>query len=194
MGSFIQQHISIPSLLFFQMFWIAILLWFTWKLIKFGLMKSLWYSTGFASIASFTLLAYTEGHQSDWECILLSLLPVLILAAGIGVRALLNCFMGMEEGGNVNAAERQRTLEMVEQGKITAEEGSELLEALGRSNASLLKLAEKMLQIALANSTATGLSRRIQGSWQQKSRRFLWKLRHGRPGWRRRLMNRGTRA
>ncbi len=39
------------------------------------------------------------------------------------------------EDSNVNAAERERTLRMVEEGKITAEESAELLEAMGRSNA-----------------------------------------------------------
>ena len=64
---------------------------------------------------------------------------VFLPMAGICVVALLIQFFRWLASGDdntkVNAAERDRILKMVEQGKITTEESTELLDALGRANA-----------------------------------------------------------
>lgn len=65
---------------------------------------------------------------------------VIILAAGLGALILVIKFFrwllatGTEQA-HVNAAERSRILKMVEEGRINTEEGAELLDAMGRSNA-----------------------------------------------------------
>ena len=121
----------------FQIFWSALLLLLTRRAMKFSWIKSLWVSAVFTSIGSFLLLILAGELSPRVTDTFLGLLPVLIVAAGMGIRAIVNCFGDVDDSGSVNSAERQRTLEMVEQGKITAEEGAELLEALGRSNAML---------------------------------------------------------
>lgn len=62
----------------------------------------------------------------------------LAIAAICLINFIANFFFWLSSNGensNINAAERERTLRMVEEGKITADEGTELLEALGRANA-----------------------------------------------------------
>jgi len=65
---------------------------------------------------------------------------VIILAAGLGALILVITFFrwvlatGTEQA-HVNTAERSRILKMVEDGKVSSEEGAELLDAMGRSNA-----------------------------------------------------------
>jgi hypothetical protein len=64
------------------------------------------------------------------------LLPV-IAVVGVGI-LLAKFFIWLFKGTSqisVNPAERSRILKMVEDGKISADEGSELLDAMGRSNA-----------------------------------------------------------
>jgi hypothetical protein len=64
---------------------------------------------------------------------------VFLPVAGICVVALLIQFfrwlVSGDDNTRVNAAERDRILKMVEQGKISSEESTELLDALGRANA-----------------------------------------------------------
>ena len=63
-----------------------------------------------------------------------TLLPVV--AGGLILLIQLFRWLASESaGGNVNAAERQRILGMVEAGKISTEEGTDLLDAMGRSTA-----------------------------------------------------------
>src|SRR4030042_97464 len=65
---------------------------------------------------------------------------VIILVAGLGALILAVKFFrwllatGTEQA-HVNTAERSRILKMVEEGRINTEEGTELLDAMGRSNA-----------------------------------------------------------
>jgi len=65
---------------------------------------------------------------------------VITLPAGLGALILAVKFFrwlfaaGVEQA-HVNTAERSRILKMVEEGKISTEEGAELLDAMGRSNA-----------------------------------------------------------
>jgi len=120
-----------------QIFLMSILLYLTRILLKFSWIKSLWISAGFASIGSLLFHLLVTGRSPSLDLIYWGILPILIVAAVTIIRAIVNCLGAMDDGGNVNSAERQRTLDMVEQGKITAEEGAELLEALGRSNAML---------------------------------------------------------
>jgi hypothetical protein len=64
---------------------------------------------------------------------------IQLLIAGICIVILIAQLIKWFSSGpsipNVNASERKRILEMVEQGKINTDEGTELLDALGRSNA-----------------------------------------------------------
>ena len=69
--------------------------------------------------------------------LILAAIPLLLIALFFSMRAIFRFLSKMDDSGKVNSAERQRTLEMVEQGKISSEEGAELLDALGRSNAML---------------------------------------------------------
>jgi len=65
---------------------------------------------------------------------------VIILVAGLGALILAVKFFrwllatGTEQA-HVNTAERSKILKMVEEGRINTEEGAELLDAMGRSNA-----------------------------------------------------------
>lgn len=64
-----------------------------------------------------------------WLTIIVIFVPVFVFAFW----RLIKWLMASPEGGN--GQERKRITEMVEDGKITAEEGGDLLEALGRANA-----------------------------------------------------------
>lgn len=130
-------HLSLISFFGFQVLCMSFTLWLTRKLLKFSWVKSLWISAGFTSALTMVILDFLVGVSLVVRTIILSLFPTLIVAVIMIIRTVVNCFGEMDDGGSVNSAERQRTLDMVEQGKITAEEGSELLEALGRSNAML---------------------------------------------------------
>ena len=97
---------------------------------KFSWVKSLWISASVATVPG-VLWVIRAGSPA---AMILGFLPILIVAVCIFSRKFIE---GMDDSGNVNTAERQRTLEMVQEGKISAEEGAELLDALGRSNAML---------------------------------------------------------
>jgi len=74
-----------------------------------------------------------------------------LLPAAVCVLILVVQFLrwaGSGENEGVNAAERAKILRMVEDGKISADEGSELLDAMGRSNA--LRAQEKFSRLDMA--------------------------------------------
>jgi len=64
----------------------------------------------------------------------LFLLPVVICAVILVVQ-FFRWLLVASDSATVNTAERSRILKMVEDGKISSEEGAELLDAMGRSNA-----------------------------------------------------------
>jgi hypothetical protein len=103
--------------------------------LKFNLLKSVFISAVITSVVTVLmgLLAAGDDIFGFHETYVYIAMPFIILV----MIKLSHTFGNMDDGGSVNSAERQRTLDMVEQGKITAEEGAELLEALGRSNAML---------------------------------------------------------
>lgn len=120
--------------LFIQVLVLAIALYITIRLFKLSGIKSLWISAASATIVCLIIFFTTGGTLEEF---ILSFMPLLGSALVMAIRAVEGLFGKMEGDGGVNSAERQRTLELVEQGKITAEDGAELLEALGRSNAML---------------------------------------------------------
>jgi hypothetical protein len=71
-----------------------------------------------------------EGPAIGW----LFLLPAVICAVILVVQ-FLRWLLVASDNAAVNTAERSRILKMVEDGKISSEEGAELLDAMGRSNA-----------------------------------------------------------
>jgi hypothetical protein len=82
-------------------------------------------------LAALVLAGVFRGGYVNWAFIVL--LPPICL-----VVLLSQFFRWLARGDantRVNAAERDRILKMVEQGKITTEESAELLDALGRANA-----------------------------------------------------------
>ena len=89
---------------------------------------------------------------------------VIILVAGLGALILAVKFFrwllatGTEQA-HVNTAERSRILKMVEDGKIRSEEGAELLDAMGRSNA--LRLRKEI-------TSAQAQFLPIHGIWQMR--------------------------
>jgi hypothetical protein len=135
--------VSTGPLVFFgiQFLCLAIVFWVLKRLLKLSKEHSALYSTGFTVVATVLLWTFVMGQSLNRNVIFLCGLPLLIFAAVMVVRVLVRVAPGfldsMDDGGNVNSAERERTLEMVEQGKISAEEGAELLDALGRSSAML---------------------------------------------------------
>jgi len=72
---------------------------------------------------------------------------VLLPSAVCGIILIAQFFLWMASGDNeaVNAAERAKILRMVEDAKISAEEGSDLLDAMGRSSA--LRAQEKFSRL-----------------------------------------------
>jgi len=84
----------------------------------------------------FCMLAaeYWSGAAKTWG----KIGPALLLPAAVCAVILFIQFFGWLASGEdstVNAAEREKILRMVENAKISAEEGSELLDAMGRSSA-----------------------------------------------------------
>ena len=71
------------------------------------------------------------------QILTLAAIPLLLIALFFSMRAIFRFISRLDDSSTVNSAERQRTLEMVEQGKISPEEGAELLDALGRSSAMM---------------------------------------------------------
>lgn len=63
------------------------------------------------------------------------LLPAAVCAVIIVIDFVRWLFATGAEGTRINTTERNRILQMVEDGKISSEEGTELLEAMGRSSA-----------------------------------------------------------
>ena len=82
------------------------------------------------------------------------LLPVAA-GAGILLIQLFRWLASESAGGNVNAAERHRILGMVEAGKISTEEGTELLDAMGRSSALQGQDRFSRLDITVARRTGS---------------------------------------
>jgi len=78
----------------------------------------------------------------------LFLLPVVICAVILVVQ-FLRWLLVAGDNAAVNTAERSRILKMVEDGKIKTEEGTELLDAMGRSNALRGQGAFSRLDIAI---------------------------------------------
>lgn len=72
---------------------------------------------------------FAESLPKRWVC----LLPAAVCAVILIIQFF--GWLASGEDSTVNAAEREKILRMVEDGKISAEEGSELLDAMGRSTA-----------------------------------------------------------
>lgn len=64
-----------------------------------------------------------------------SIFPVIVILIVLSVIGYLRLSKWLNNGINDDSAERRRIMEMVEAGKISSDEGRELLDALGRSNA-----------------------------------------------------------
>jgi len=62
-------------------------------------------------------------------------LPVMLILAVLLVVGSLLFFKWLNENSSPDEGERKRIMEMVEAGKVSSEEGKELLDALGRSSA-----------------------------------------------------------
>jgi len=86
------------------------------------------------------------GRMPDWALQLLLLLPPTVCAVILFIQFFYWAASG--ESRAVNAVEREKILRMVEDGKISADEGSELLDAMGRSNA--LRAQEKFSRLDMA--------------------------------------------
>jgi hypothetical protein len=82
------------------------------------------------AVAMLSIFGIDIGADMSW----ISLLPAVVCLMILIVQFLL-WLMRAPADSKVNAEERQRILEMVEQGKISPAESSELLEALGKSSA-----------------------------------------------------------
>jgi hypothetical protein len=69
--------------------------------------------------------------------LLMAALGSLLIVCALWLVARFFAWLGASDpaGGTVNPEERQRIIAMVEQGKMTAQEGAELLDALGKSSA-----------------------------------------------------------
>lgn len=130
-------HLTPIGFLGFQLLCFVIVLGVTRKLLKLSWVKSLWISAGFASVATILFVTFAAGVALKWSALILGFLPTWLVAVSTIIRGVVRCFGDMDDGGSVNCVERQRTLEMVDAGKISSEEGAELLDALGRSNAML---------------------------------------------------------
>lgn len=86
-----------------------------------------------------------SGRAKSW---LLLLLPAVVCAGILIAQFLVWLFSKVSPDSSVSTPERRRILQMLEEGKITAQEGSELLDAMGRSSA--LRGAEKFTRLDLA--------------------------------------------
>lgn len=126
----VTRHITPFGFFGLQFICFAIALGVTRLLFKLNWVKSLWISAGIATVPGILVVIRVWTPAA----FILGFLPLIIVAVIMFSRSF---FRGMDDSGKVNSAERQRTLEMVEQGKISSEEGAELLDALGRSNAML---------------------------------------------------------
>lgn len=94
------------------------------------------------------LIYCTLGIQFYGGAPKIALGPLGLLPAAVCVLILVVQFLrwaGSGENGAVNAAERAKILRMVEDAKISAEEGSDLLDAIGRSSA--LRAQEKFSRL-----------------------------------------------
>jgi hypothetical protein len=65
----------------------------------------------------------------------IGILPVIVILIVLSVIGYLWLSKWLSNGGSNDSAERKRIMEMVETGKISSDEGKELLDALGRSSA-----------------------------------------------------------
>jgi hypothetical protein len=88
------------------------------------------------------------GRVKSWLLLLLLLLPAVVCAGILIAQFLVWLFSKVSPDSGVSTPERRRILQMLEEGKITAQEGSELLDAMGRSSA--LRGAEKFTRLDLA--------------------------------------------
>jgi len=88
--------------------------------------------TASAAVATFLLLFVL--HHGHVPVVLL--VPLMAFIYLVILLILFFRWLGSgDDNARVNAAERDRILKMVEQGKISSEESTELLDALGRANA-----------------------------------------------------------
>jgi hypothetical protein len=88
-----------------------------------------------SSILGIRMSARDHAPDSPLEVAWIILLPATVGAAILIVQLFRWLLTTRTAQANVNAAERSRILKMVEEGKISTEEGSDLLEAMGRSSA-----------------------------------------------------------
>ena len=119
----VTRHMTPITFFAFQLLCFATGLGVMRVLLKFSWLKSLWISAGFASVASILFMTCMTGVSLKWSVVSLSFLPIWIVAAVMIIRTVVSCFGDVDDSGKVNSAERRRTLEMVEQGKISSEEG-----------------------------------------------------------------------
>lgn len=87
------------------------------------------------------LYLFAPAAPKRWVC----LLPAAVCAVILIIHF---CLAASGEDSSVKAAERAKILRMVEDGKISAEEGSDLLDAMGRSSA--LRGQEKFSRLDMA--------------------------------------------
>lgn len=106
---------------------------------KFKWLKSALVSAVITSFASILMGFISEGMRifRYGDFYLYIVMPFLPLAVIMIIRDIGPFFRNMECGTDINPEERKHTLDMVQDGRITPEEGAELLDALGRSNAMM---------------------------------------------------------
>jgi len=132
------HHIAPIAFFGFQLLCLATALGVMRVLVKLSWVKSLWISLGITFICHIIFLRFAaEGGPVHAKISFFMYSPAFVIAVIMSIRGIIRFFGDMDDGGNVNSVERQRALEMVQEGKISAEEGAELLDALGRSNAML---------------------------------------------------------
>lgn len=88
---------------------------------------------------------------------LMAITGCMLIACVLWLVAKFFCWLGKADpaGGSVNPEERQRIVAMVEQNKMTAQEGTELLDALGKSSALRGQQTFSRLDILILISVAT---------------------------------------
>lgn len=137
------SYVSMLNVMFFQL--ISLLLLFA--ILK-VLLKFQWVAATCVSVLAVTALSWVivfvreSGVRLEpgvaTKIICLIQLFIAAVCAVILIIKLIDWFSRqVSSDANVNVTERDRILRMVEEGKITAEEGCELLDAMGRSNALL---------------------------------------------------------
>lgn len=100
--------------------------------------KARWLTAICVSVLVVTLLSMSgirvfTGTRTKMGSVVL--LPAAVCAIILLFQFLLWLLVTGAEGTRINTAERNRILQMVEDGKISTEEGTELLDAMGRSSA-----------------------------------------------------------